>query len=354
MFCTHPGRMLAELPGAAWRALSGTKRVVLLKHRAALGDLLMLTPLVRALRKHLPDFRIAVATQQPELFLNNPYIDENRTWHVLRTAATVRVGYELQESDQEHYVEMLWARLWSELAERGAVPAARPPLDGRHPELFLSDAERARGRELLGKRAGRPAVVLISGGKTRPTHNREWGYANYAALAEALAPHCDLLQISGDEELVFGPARTPVRNLRVGLREAASILAACDAFLTQEGGLMHVARAVEAPCVTIFGGTLWPEHSGYDRMRNLSVRPDCSPCRHTRQNCAHLVCMSPLTPRRVLGEISVLLIARGYAIPPEALERAPDTWTPPPFVDRAALEAERVRRPSQSWTVRAE
>lgn len=244
-------------------------------------------------------------------------------------------------------MEELWILLWEHLTTCGLAEGKRPPLDGRHPELFLTDAERARGREFAGS-GKRPLVALISGGKVKPTHNREWGCTNYALLAEALAPHAELLQISGDEDLRIGSEGRPLRRVRAGLREVAAVLACCDAFLTQEGGLMHVARAVGTPTVVIYGGTLLPEHSGYDRMTNIANQTDCSPCRQTRANCTHLKCMVPITPRRVLREIGALLAQRGHVLPEETYAQAPDEWTPPPFVNKEVLARELAGRDSTS------
>lgn len=351
MFFVNVPRFLAELPGAAWRRLSGPRALTILKHREALGDLLMLTPLVRTLKKTRPQLPIVIASRHPYLFDGNPYIDENRGWHLFKTHTTATLNYNLETPRHPHYVEELWILLWEHLLRCGLIEGERPPLDGRHPELFLTDAERARGRELAG--AGtRPVVALISGGKLKPTHNREWGHGNYVRLAETLAPHAELLQISGDEDLHIGTANRPLRRVRTSLREVAAVLAACDAFLTQEGGLMHVARAVGTPTVVIYGGTLLPEHSGYDRMTNLANKTECSPCRHMRANCAHLKCMVPITPRRVLREIGALLAQRGHVLPKETYAQAPDTWTPPPFVDKEILARELAGGASTSFPTR--
>jgi heptosyltransferase-2 len=174
-------------------------------------------------------------------------------------------------------------------------------------------------------------VLLMSGGKTKPTWNREWGFANFQALANALAPHADLMQLSGDRPLQLDGGAA-VRYPRLGVREAAAALAACDAFVTQEGGLMHLARAVSAPTVAIFGGTILPAQSGYAEQTNLFQERECAPCLEQRRNCPHLNCMAAITVRRVFEAVTRLLAQRGFSLPPEAIASAPDRWTPPEFL----------------------
>jgi hypothetical protein len=186
-------------------------------------------------------------------------------------------------------------------------------------------------------------VLLSSGGKLKPTHNREWGLDNYRALAEALAPHARLFQISGEEALVVnGKPLDDLRNIPV--RQAAALFSACDAMLVQEGGLMHVARAVNAPCVTIFGGYVLPEQTGYPQQTNFFSRPECSPCISRLENCPHLKCMAPISPRAVLAALVEKIEQRqAWQIPMSILEAVPDAWIPPPFVDREILRNEMAK-----------
>ena len=346
MYVTRIGSLVKEAPGWGARVLVGKNGVTFLRHREALGDTLMLTPLARALKKHRPDIRISIATRSPELFANNPHFEEVRDWHLFRDKGTVRLNYRLEQARHPHYVEEMWMDLWDFLTEKKIVSGARPELEGRHPELFLTPDEKKRGLELLGVKGKRtkPILALISGGKLKPTHNREWGYANYVALAEAFAPHADLVQVSGEKPIVLPSTGKPVKTIKAEIRDLAGALSECDAFVTQEGGLMHVARAVNTPSIVIFGGTLLPEHSGYDRMTNLFNKPECSPCRALRHNCMHLKCMVPITPKLVAEHVLKLMAERGFFLPASIAASAGEKWTPPEFVDLKLLEQELAKK----------
>lgn len=345
MFCCDTWTMLKELPGWAIRSCCDRRTITFLRHREALGDTIMVTGLARELKRVDENIRIAIASRRPEIFANNPNIDENRGWHLWRSGYTVQAGYHRNDLGGDlHAVEIQWNSLWKELKEAGYnTPENSPPkIEQVHPEIHLTEAELEAGRE-LGKRAGdpeRPLVLISSGGKLKPTHNREWGQANYQTVVEALAPHVRLMQIGGEEPLtVDGKKLHDVGMLPI--RETAALFAACDAMLVQEGGLMHVARAVDAPTVVIFGGYVLPQQTGYRGQVNLWAKPECSPCILTPENCPHLKCMVEINPRLVLRCIVELIRQRRECtLPSEVHEAAPDSWSPPEFVDQERLRAE--------------
>ena len=349
MFCSETLPMLRQLPLFLVRSFGRSRSVTFLRHRASLGDMLMVTALVRGLKKTRPDIHIAIVSRRPELFIGNPHVDENRGWHLWRAGFTTGARYSAKDlAGDLHAVEIQWRSLWRAMADThfpGVNDAAPPALDGVHPEIFLSAAERDAARVALGigddpRQPRKPIVFLSSGGKLKPTHNREWGIENYQAVADALSPYAQLYWISGEEPL--SAQDQPLPDLRmVAVRHAAALFALGDAVLVQEGGLMHVARAVNAPCVSIYGGSLLPRQTGYAEQTNLSSQPECSPCIHLVKNCGHLKCMVDITPRRVLAAVATHLRERcGFELPQEAFLRTPETWTPPRFVDLNLLKQE--------------
>ncbi len=351
MFCTHFSSLLLEAPGWLLRQVAGSDEITLLRHRDALGDTLMVTALARGLKKWKPSLRVSVLSRRTDVFENNPHIDQVRGWHLWRTRGTVQGGYKRSElAASGHVIEIQWQNLFRELKEANHPcwdGNELPPLSGFHPELFLTEDEWAKGRALAGQNKApddkRPLILISSGGKLKPTHNREWGIENYQTVVDLLAPHARMYQIGGDDLLKVDGKPLPDYG-RLPVREAAALFKHSDALLIQEGGLMHMARAVDAPTVALYGGYVHPEKTGYLDQVNLCEKPECSPCIVQAENCAHLKCMLTITPRRVLTCIAKLIEERsGYRLPPEILEKAPDAWTPPSFVDRDALKKEMER-----------
>ena len=115
-------------------------------------------------------------------------------------------------------------------------------------------AQKARPR-----RRRRPIVTLSPGAVGA---GKAWPVGHYAELARALAADGASVWVLG------GPNETPlaaqiaatggsrVRDLTGNdLRNAILALAAADAAVTNDSGLMHVAAAIGTPTVAIFGPT---------------------------------------------------------------------------------------------------
>jgi len=333
--------LFLQAPGAVLRAWRGRPSIVIVRGRRALGDRLMVTPLLRALKKHVPGLHVTVAARYRDVYLGNPNIDQLRGWHLWESRRTISPG----NVSGAHFVAGMWEDVWRHLVRRGLTEGPCPEIDVR-PELCLTEAEKEWGRAAVARPAGsRPVIAMIGGGRTNPTWNREWGFENYCALAAALAPHAELVQIAGGP-VTYAPGET-VRFIPADVRQAAAVLAACDAFVTQEGGLMHLAASVGTPTVAIFGGTILPSASGYDGNRNLADQPECSPCLNLQQNCPHLKCMETITVRRVAQELASLLAERGLELSDETVAAAPDTWTPPAFLSDPELAARVAVPPRQ-------
>jgi heptosyltransferase II len=137
---------------------------------------------------------------------------------------------------------------------------ARLPPEWPLPELKVPPDELAAWREQRGLAAdGRPIVTLSPGAVGA---GKAWLAAHYGTLARALTNDGASVWVLG------GPNETPlakriaetaghrVRDLTgTDLRNAILALAAADAAVTNDSGLMHVSAAIGTPTVAIFGPT---------------------------------------------------------------------------------------------------
>lgn len=76
----------------------------------------------------------------------------------------------------------------------------------------------------------------------------------------------------------LGPAAINLAG-RTDLDQAVALIDRLDLLITNDSGLMHVADALDAPLIALFGSTS-PQKTGPrgDRSRILSVTKDCAPC----------------------------------------------------------------------------
>jgi heptosyltransferase-2 len=134
------------------------------------------------------------------------------------------------------------------------------PADWPLPQLQVPAEELAPWRDQRGLKAdGRP-VVTLSPGAVGP--GKAWPPGHYAELARALTHDGASVWVLG------GPSETAtalqiaeagganvIDLTGIDLRNATLALAAADAAVTNDSGLMHISAAIGTPTVAIFGPT---------------------------------------------------------------------------------------------------
>jgi heptosyltransferase-2 len=91
------------------------------------------------------------------------------------------------------------------------------------------------------------------------------------------------------------------------LGEYIELAAACDAYLTNDSGSMHIASALNVPTVAVFGAT---DHVGTGPTgplaRVVREQVECSPCLLRECPIDHR-CMTAVTADRVVKEARELI-----------------------------------------------
>lgn len=197
---------------------------------------------------------------------------------------------------------------------------ATPPAD-----LRLAAATDPAGLEplaaALAPLAGRPLVAIHPGsGGYAPA--RRWEPAKWAAVADALAArYAAAILLVGTPadgaEQVAAAMAAPALNLagRTDLPTLAALLARCDLFLGADSGVMHLATAVGAPVVALFGPSnhlAWGPWAPASPAAVVRLGLSCSPCSYVghavgwRNGCWHRSCMADLEPEQVLAAVEAL------------------------------------------------
>jgi lipopolysaccharide heptosyltransferase II len=157
-------------------------------------------------------------------------------------------------------------------------------------------------------------VVLAPGGAANVKEemdSRRWGAGNFAALAGMLigdGRKVVLLGSGNDQNIasVIKAEQPGVIDLcgRTDLVEAAALMKKSRLVVCNDSGLMHLADAVGARTIAIFGPTL-PEEKKPLSAGSIAVwkgnKLECSPCYHDGRfpECAHRDCMKKITPREI-------------------------------------------------------
>ena len=289
-----------------------------------LGDGLMARPLLHALRSRFGGAeRVAVGpaavlellcTEDPGLAAK-PWPEEEReraglagtlrrnradaalilpdsfssAWFAWRSGARERIGYAAQgRSPLLTRALKRPARGNRHLSEEylalGQVLGAKgSPL----PELALPGAWRERGARVLHPDLPqkRDFAVLAPGAAYGPA--KRWPAERFARLGDSLAARGLAVVLCGaaaDEPVcreVAGLMKSPalLRAGRTSLPELAGLCSLARLVISNDSGLAHLAGAVGAPTVVLFGSTssAWTAPLGA-RVRVVQQAPVCSPC----------------------------------------------------------------------------
>lgn len=198
-----------------------------------------------------------------------------------------------------------------------AVETAPPPASSLVPRLCLTDAELAWGKSFLANLFGddvlkNPAGCVAAHPFAAHAY-KAWPAENYKALFALLdARNIPWLVLGSGDSLLPGSPRDMTG--RTTLRQSAAILAACSALVTGDSGPMHMATAVGAPVVGLFGPTTreWGFFPSGPRDRVLEKGLACRPCSlHGKGTCPrNAQCLAAITPEEVLAALEAVWSGR--------------------------------------------
>jgi len=172
----------------------------------------------------------------------------------------------------------------------------------------------AAAREALGPAAGEKLAALCIGSEWE---TKIWPAERVAALARLLARR-------GLRPVLLGSARDKAMAARIGgagacidttgnpVGEALAVLSMSALCVGGDTGLVHAARALGVPTVTLFGPTSAEAHLFGPRQRAVSLQLSCSPCSaHGTHRCplGHHRCMRDLDEERVASACQAVMSA---------------------------------------------
>jgi ADP-heptose:LPS heptosyltransferase len=233
------------------------------------------------------------------------------------------IGFPLTEDmqqnrwdEQTQTLEPEGARLTRNLAELGDAHLEDPASW----DLRLTDAEHTRARQALAIAADLPVIAVSVGTKVQ---SKDWGRENWRALLYRLAalhPNYALALCGAPEEAEASDfaaegwkqnSSTPVINLCGHLtpRESAAVLAKACIFLGHDSGPMHLAAAVQTPCVAIFAARnkprVWFPYGKQHRI--VYHQTDCWGCGLETCIVEKKRCLTSITVDEVITEVRAIL-----------------------------------------------
>ncbi|NUN69545.1 MAG: glycosyltransferase family 9 protein [Bacteroidetes bacterium] len=332
-------------------------RRILLTRMKYIGDVVLTTPIIRALRDAYPDAHLAYLgdAKAVSLLRNNPYLDEiipfdfkndhflyqaSMYWRMFRGNYDLTIDlYSNPRSALMTFATRAMVRIGGDTRGRGKLYTIRVGDDGTlksailhhyqslkplgiapshtRTEIFLDDAEKAEASALLGSLGvdGSRPIVALHPGATWP--NKVWLKEQFRGLIGRLLAEseCDVLLSPGPNDgALMDYLREGYRNRvhplpLLPVRELAAVLSHCRVFVANDCGPMHIGVAVGAKTIGIFGPEPPEIWFPYDRSAGhlpMFRKLECSPCRTTachRQGAGFMECMTSITVNDVLHAV---------------------------------------------------
>jgi heptosyltransferase-2 len=156
-----------------------------------------------------------------------------------------------------------------------------------------------------------PAVALMPGAAYGPA--KCWPLEHYAELAAAILASGRQVWVLGSaadraagEKIVAAAAGTINLCGETQLVDTVDLLAACDAAVSNDSGLMHVAAAAGTRVVGIYGSSS-PNYTPplTDQREIIYLGLDCSPCFKRECPLGHLRCLREISAARVAAALQL-------------------------------------------------
>jgi ADP-heptose:LPS heptosyltransferase len=211
-------------------------------------------------------------------------------------------SYPSPKKRRQHYAEYS-----SEVAGQMGCPD-----DGGGPRLMLLEDERERALEFLrssGWQGERP-LLGVHVGAAAPI--RRWPVDRFQSVLDGIRQKIGWLVIIGDPESNWHRLKLPAglggSKFSGSLREVLALLSHFDVLLCNDGGIMHAAVALGVRVVAIFGPTC-PAWFGPYGEGNRVVLNENIPCRPCRDICrfSKPVCMETVTIEQVRSAMEDLV-----------------------------------------------
>ncbi|MGH8529922.1 MAG: lipopolysaccharide heptosyltransferase II [Nevskiales bacterium] len=190
-------------------------------------------------------------------------------------------------------------------------PSAAPPVP--RPRLRVDEARRDALLVQLGLNLDKPVIAFMPGAEYGPA--KQWPAQYYAEAARSLMANERQVWLFGSkkeaalgEEIRALAGGGPV-NLcgRTTLTDAVDLFSVCEAAVSNDSGLMHVAAAVGAPLVAIYGSSTPDYTPPLGRQQTvLYLRLSCSPCFERTCPLWHYNCLRHIGSEQVLTALAAL------------------------------------------------
>ena len=193
--------------------------------------------------------------------------------------------------------------------------------------FVLNSSDEKFADELINSHSINGPIIGMHIGSLPQVPEKRWPTEKFAELANQLSKIYKATIIvdggSGEIEVVKQFQKLLDKNVnfknivnQYSLKQSAAIMKACDLFISNDSGPMHIAAAVRTPTIGIFGPTNPVKNSPWGdpaKMKVVREELPCSPCYQPFSsfvkctNSNYLECMTNISVEKVFAEAKELL-----------------------------------------------
>ena len=287
---------------------------ILVVNLAFIGDVILSTPVIRALKEKYPQSSISMLTipLTAPIAQLNPYIDKVLIYDKKGDHKGLLGGWKVVTAIKKEKFDMA---ICMNFAVRGAMLTwlagikYRIGYDAQHGKIFLTDAIKASRAVIQHETLNHMMILQPLGckniddkieivvpeniiSKTISKINFNKSKKNleikeYSKIIQGLRDKFDIYIIGGKKEessLNLLAEKAGVNKERVlagtlSLQEIAALIKISDVLLSVDTGPLHISQGVNTPVVALFGPTdpkIWGPRNSNDKI--IYKKIDCSPC----------------------------------------------------------------------------
>ncbi|TAE00904.1 MAG: lipopolysaccharide heptosyltransferase II [Bacteroidetes bacterium] len=334
---------------------------ILIIRLSSIGDIILTTPLIRAVRKQFPEAEIdfLVKTEFSDLLKYNLQINkiikfdknlkikglnelknqiqaQKYDW-IIDLHKNLRSRYLVFFSNAKlitNYSKQYWYRtllilfkinLYPKPIKKvylhyfDAVSVANIIDDDQGTEIFFSEKENQNYLQIIENQGYKNQKPILAICPAASANTKKWLSDGFAKVADHFAKKYEIVLLGGKADIeiceeVRSKMQSKAINLagKTNLLESAVLLKNSVALVCNDTGMMHLAQSQKTPVVGIFGSTT--EELGYFPLESKSkaVQADvpCRPCTHNGKNACpkgHFDCMQKIAASQVILAVEDLL-----------------------------------------------
>ena len=323
-----------------------------------IGDMVLLTPALRALKHAYPESRLELLLRPrvADLMETHPYVDaclvddktRGRYRSIVRTVCQIRdrafdVAVVLHPTSLRNallpFLARVPIRVGTSVSGRGMLLTTSFKDDTTVHEVrrylrvlqlldvdavsdvlefWHTDTDRQFVERLLDREGVSPQDRLIAVNLGTTWKTKQWDVTNFAEVIRQigyLAPETRIILTGSPAEESFTEgvsASLPIVNLvgKTSILQLGALLERCEVCLTCDSGPMHIAAAVGTPTVALFGPTDPVRHRPYSSGHEVIEKSvSCRPCykRTCQRTDVPYLCMKEISIGEVVNALEIKL-----------------------------------------------